>query len=326
MQYLISSGVNRSVDREHGPSRFSFWRDVISEEYVKLECEPVSRGSREYFSGTVRSGVPLGQVRCSEVIADPQVALRTKKQIAEANEDDFLISFQLKSNCVVRQSGRQTLLTPGSFALYDSTAPYSLSFEEEFHQLVLQMPRDVLMRHLLEPEKHTATAISATCGIGLILQTFVFSLMKELSASQDSPNELLAENLVNLIALSLSSSVTHSKLAELTSVREALVRRIYQFIDANLFDPGLTNLKVAESQGVSIRYLHKVFENETETVHEHILNRRLSAAQSLLKEREPTRNTIEQIALHVGFSSASHFSRAFKSRFGCCPSEWADSR
>jgi len=51
-----------------------------------------------------------------------------------------------------------------------------------------------------------------------------------------------------------------------------------------------------------------------------ILNKRLAAAHKLLSANAEARPTIESIAYHVGFSGASHFSRAFKAHYGVCPS------
>ncbi|MEO0997936.1 MAG: helix-turn-helix domain-containing protein [Pseudomonadota bacterium] len=317
---MIASGSNRGVERYRGAERFDYWRDVISDQYVMLDCDGIDRDNVEHFNGTVRRGRALGPVEFSEVIADPQIAIRSKRQIAGSTEDDFLISFQLARSGIVRQSGRSAVLTPGSFALYDSTAPYSLEFESPFHQLVLQMPRDVLTRHMLEPERYTATAITATSGLGFVVQNFIFSLLRELDDRNSPPGEVLAENLVNLIALSVSSTVMTSGLAESDCTREALKRRIMQFIDSNLHDPRLNNTSIARSQGISLRYLHKLFQGEPETIREHVLHRRLALARELLQGPGGDRLSVESVAYRVGFASAAHFSRAFKARFGLCPS------
>ena len=321
MNFIIDNGYQRDVEQFSGSARFDFWRDVVSKQYVKLDCDGMNAENIQGFTGSLRGGLGLGPVQFSEVISDPQIAIRSRRQIAEANEDDFLISFQIEKECVVSQNGRDAHLKPGSFALYDSATAYSLTFEQPFHQFVLQMPREVLTRHLLDPEKYTATAITAQSGIGNVVQNFIFSLVKELCSDDDQPNDLVAENLVNLIALSLTSTVMTNELVESDSVKEALLRRVRQFIDSNLFDPKLTNAKIAESQGISVRYLHKLFQNEQESIHELILGKRLQAAYKLLQESGGTKLSIESVALHVGFSSAPHFSRTFKAHFGVCPSE-----
>jgi len=318
--FIIQKGYHKNADARAGASNFDYWRDVVCGEFVQLGCEPQPNQDLNDFGAKLRGGVGFTDVAFSEVISKPHIVNRTSEQISKAGEDDFLISFQLENKCTVRQYGREALLTPGSFALYDSTAPYSLSFEEDFHQFVVQMPRDVLARHLIEPEKYAAISVDASNGLGSVLKDFIFSLANELSSSEVKPSDVLSENLVSLIALSFSSSVVQSGLTESDCVKEALVRRIRQFVESNLFDPTLNNNKVAESQGISLRYLHKLFQDKEESIHEMILNKRLAAAHKLLSANAEARPTIESIAYHVGFSGASHFSRAFKAHYGVCPS------
>jgi len=320
LSYIIQSGYHKSADAGHGESNFDYWREVICKEFVQLQCEPHPGQDIKNFKSDLRGGVGLKDVSFSEVVSAPQIVKRTMHQVSRAEADDFLISFQVENTGTVRQFGREALLTTGSFALYDSTAPYSLSFQEAFHQFVIKMPREVLARHLIEPEKYAAMTIDANAGLGLVLKDFIFSLAKELSSSDVQSSEVLSENLVSLIALSFSSTVVQKGLAESECVKEALIRRIIQFIESNLFDPSLNNTKVAESQGISIRYLHKLFQDREESVHEMIIDKRLAAAHHLLVDSKSNKLTIESVAYHVGFSSAPHFSRVFKAHYGVCPS------
>ena len=323
LSFIIKNGYQNDVGQHRGISRFDYWREMICHEYVQLACDPPPDKNITGFDGSIRTGIELGDVKFSEVIANPQIVKRTQEQISKAGENDFLISFQMEKHCIVRQYGREALLTPGSFVLYDSTAPYSLSFDEAFHQFVIKIPREVLARHLIEPEKYSAISMNANSGLGLVLKDFIFSLAGELGSSESEPSELLSENLVNLIALSFSSTVFQNNLAGSDCVKEALMRRIRAFIANNLLDTRLNNSRIAESQGISVRYLHKLFENQEESIHEMILNRRLAIAHDLLLGSGKTKPTIESVAYHVGFSGAPHFSRAFKARYGVCPSNIA---
>lgn len=294
-----------------------YWREIICDEFVKLDCE---MQQPDEFIGELRGGIGIANLRFSEVLSNPQIVERSKRQIAKSTEAEFLISFQLEKEGIVRQGGREALLTPGSFALYDSTEPYSLSFQERFHQFVVQMPKEVLSRHLMNPEQYTAISISGESGLGAILSNFIFSLVRELNNFQQAPDEL-SENLVNMIAMALSSSVMLEQSTDNSIVRDALKRRILQYIENNLCDPELSNKHVAESQNISTRYLHKLFQGQTETIHSLILNKRLDKSMQILKDPGYLGHSIERIAYSVGFSSPAHFSRAFKKYFGVNPSD-----
>ena len=203
---LLAGGYRKGTSDLEERDRTDYWRDIICDEYVKLDCRKLA----DDFQGEVRGGGSLGELQFSEVLADAQYVERSRRQIAKCSEADFLISFQLARRGLVRQNGREALLTPGSFALYDSTQPYSLTFNERFHQLVIQMPKEVLSRHLMNPEQYTAVPISGQSGLGAVLTDFIFSLARELHHVQAAPNEL-SENLTNMIAIAFSSSVMLSQ-------------------------------------------------------------------------------------------------------------------
>jgi len=67
-----------------------------------------------------------------------------------------------------------------------------------------------------------------------------------------------------------------------------LLHRIYAFVEQQLTDPGLSPRSIAAAHHVSLRYLYKLF----------------------------------AIGGHWGFSSAAHFSRAFRDEYGVPPAEF----
>ncbi len=317
MTFLIADGYKKQTSIQAEKNRFDYWREVVCEEFVQLDCEQVSPGD---FLGEIRGGVGVSSLRFSEVISDPQYVQRSRQQIAKSTEEDFLISFQLDSHGLVKQNGREAILEPGSFALYDSTQPYSLTFKERFHQFVVQMPKDVLSRHLMDPEQYTAIPISGKTGLGSVLTNFIFSLVSELRNVQQAPDQL-SENLVNMIAMAFSSSVMLEQVGDQSFVQESLRQRIRQYIDNNLCNPELSNNHIAASQGISIRYLHKLFQNEEETLHNLVLHKRLKRSYQLLGDPQYAGHSIERIAYKTGFASPSHFSRSFKKYFNISPSD-----
>jgi AraC-like DNA-binding protein len=77
---------------------------------------------------------------------------------------------------------------------------------------------------------------------------------------------------------------------------------------------------VADGCGISIRYLHQIFEGEGVTVGAYIRNQRLLMCDAML--RDPNcRKSISEIAYQWGFGDQAQFSRNYRSRFGCTPSD-----
>ncbi|MEU2281631.1 helix-turn-helix domain-containing protein [Streptomyces sp. NPDC013178] len=103
-----------------------------------------------------------------------------------------------------------------------------------------------------------------------------------------------------------------------------MLLRIRAYIGRHLADPDLTPQTIARAHHISVRYLHKLFEGEGTTVGRWIRSRRLEASLRDLGHREATGLTIAAVARRWGFTSAAHFSRAFRAEYGISPREWRD--
>ena len=93
-----------------------------------------------------------------------------------------------------------------------------------------------------------------------------------------------------------------------------------QFIDAHYGDPMLDNTMLSEQLGFSVSYLTRLFKQAYgQTILNYITSQRLKAAESLLKE---TDLTIEEIAVTVGYNSASTFTRSFQKKYSASPNQY----
>jgi AraC-like DNA-binding protein len=318
MSFLINDGYKKMTLDVASYERIDYWREQICHEFVQLDCEPLNK---DRFHGEIRGGLNFGLLSVSEVQGEAQIVTRTKQQIAHSSEAYFLMSFQLFQQGVVKQNGREAILQPGSFTLYDSSEPYSLTFEKEFHQLIIQMPKHVLSRYLISPEKYTAVALSGNGGIGAVLSHFIFSLVKEYK-ELDAIHPELIENFLNMIAMAYSCSVMHNKLKKKALSKDALVERVLSYIENNYANHQLSNQHIADAHGISLRYLYKLFQKQEHTIHQIIQKRRLMMSRQLLQEDSKFDFSLDNLSYAVGFTSSSHFSRAFKDYFGECPRDF----
>lgn len=77
-------------------------------------------------------------------------------------------------------------------------------------------------------------------------------------------------------------------------------------------------IEVAEQAGVNPIYLTHLFRRFVGfTLHQYVIQLRLAAAL----ERLPTSEDLTTLAFELGFSSHSHFTATFRSRYGCAPSK-----
>jgi AraC-like DNA-binding protein len=73
------------------------------------------------------------------------------------------------------------------------------------------------------------------------------------------------------------------------------------------------------------RHLNRAFAAEQTTVAKYIVARRLDRAKADLGASALAGHRIADIAFRWGFSSQAHFSRLFRARFGCSPTEMRSS-
>ncbi|MDL2301803.1 AraC family transcriptional regulator [Lachnospiraceae bacterium OttesenSCG-928-D06] len=78
--------------------------------------------------------------------------------------------------------------------------------------------------------------------------------------------------------------------------------------------------QIAENMYLSPFYISKIFKSETgDTPIRHLINIRLERAKQILEEGQG--NSIQEVALSVGYDDAYHFSKLFKKRYGMSPSQ-----
>ena len=97
--------------------------------------------------------------------------------------------------------------------------------------------------------------------------------------------------------------------------------RILTFIRKNVSVAGLTVDDVAKGCNVSRRYVHYLMKSHDQTFSEFLWNCRLEQAHDWLTSAEFANFNIVDIAYMAGFRSASHFSQAYRSRYGQPPKE-----
>ncbi|MGW2440774.1 helix-turn-helix domain-containing protein [Streptomyces sp. MT206] len=104
----------------------------------------------------------------------------------------------------------------------------------------------------------------------------------------------------------------------------ALTQAAKDLANRRLADPELSPAMLARELNVSVRTLHRAFAAVGEQVTTYIRHRRLHEARLALVAPSG-RLTISELAAHWQFADGSHFTRAFKKRYGQTPTEYARS-
>lgn len=101
----------------------------------------------------------------------------------------------------------------------------------------------------------------------------------------------------------------------------ARLRDVFEFIESNYHRP-IKLKEVAQAVGYSSSYLTNLVRRMTgKTVNDWIIERRLSEAKLLLIKTE---DSVEQIALKVGYRNINHFYSQFRDRYQKTPRDWRE--
>jgi len=313
-----------STDAVSRDQRLAYWTDMICNVYVQLECDAVQQSGTGNFEGSIRQHT-LPSLDMSVVTSGPQKVMRTPGHIAHSSDDYFLVSIQARGQGVVRQDGRDAVLSAGDFALYDSTRPYELLFEESFEQIVLKLPGDRQRGELRDTEALTATTVSGREGAGHLLLGMIRTLREDIDTLQPASALAVAHGVQSILVAGLQTlpAARAPALSNLTAYHLARVKRL---IDEQLADPMLSVGTLAAQLGVSVSHIHRVFKSEPLTPSQYIWERRLEACSRDLLEPRLAGRPVAEIAYGRGFNDAAHFSRAFRERFGCSPRAWRQQR
>src|SRR5699024_8192577 len=152
-------------------------------------------------------------------------------------------------------------------------------------------------------------------GVGTVLtQLIEASLGDGLTgpASQQS-SEFLGHAAIDLLA-----GLVYSKAAP-CAPDEALRIVAFDFIRENLSDSQLSSDYIAGAHGISVRTLHRLFEDEERGVAELIRNWRLEAVYKDLQDPRFRDLTILSIGVRHGIGSQAQLTRLFRAKYGITP-------
>lgn len=263
----------------------------------------------------------IGPLSLRRTTSMPAFMEAREKDVTQISEQRFFLMMPLQGNVSFAHCGRQAVLEPGDFVLFDGTAPGRIEFTQpnvSFH-LVLS-PNDLKSR-LPTPENLCGLKTSHDKQFGSVVGSMLQDVWRQVE--QGFPQEhglTIAKNLLDVIATAYA--LQHgTKFAESGSMsaRRAHIKR---FIEARLRDPGLSAASVADYFGVSTRYVGMIFENEYEPISAYILRRRLEECAHQLTNVVWDAYSVTDIAREWCFGNRAHFSRVFKKRFGVSPREY----
>ena len=220
-------------------------------------------------------------------------------------------------------------LSAGFYAQVDGNLRASRNPGERHRFITVELSREFLARHLTSADTslHTQLAefVSGTMRSHVSAPIRLSNDQQQIIAGMRKPPVHEAARRLWYHGKALEIAATFIYVApssdELFCQRQKRhnterVQRVIALLKERLAD-NLSLEEIGRHVGCSHFHLSRIFSQETgKSIFQYLRQLRLERAAELLRER---RLTVTQVALDVGYSSASHFSTAFHEAFGCCP-------
>jgi AraC-like DNA-binding protein len=236
--------------------------------------------------------------------------------------DPFCVVYlQLEGNAVVAQAGREAALEPSDLVVRCSRQPSEMLFNSFSKQLLFKVPYGVERPRLGQAELSYGVKIDGKSGAGAPISQFFQALWTNIDLLSGATYPMFETNISNMTELVLALTADRFEHCG-PSVRHIHLRRIIEHIETNLADPALNPTGIARQHGLSLRYLHKIFDVTGQTVSEYIRRRRLKRCCEDLIDPMSQHLHIGQLSMRWGFTDAAHFSHLFRDRYGQSPREF----
>jgi AraC-like DNA-binding protein len=265
-------------------------------------------------------GAAVDEVHVTDLRATPHTVERTPVLLARGGPSYFKVSLMLSGTGLLVQDGREAVLEPGSLAVYDTSRPYSLVFDEDFRTMVVMFPHHLITLPPSLVGELTAVRISGAEGLGAVVGPYLTQLAVNLDQLTGSVGARLAHSALDLVTTVFTRELGLDETGR--DPHRTLMQSIRAFIDRNLASTELSPSSIAAAHFVSTRHLHALFQEEGTTVSTWIRERRLEQCRRDLLDSLYADQAVAAIAARWGFVDAAHFSRAFKAGYGMSPSEY----
>jgi AraC family transcriptional activator of tynA and feaB len=287
---------------------------TLDTDSFSIEVDPIERTSYQGVAETAS----FGALTLARVDTSAAVVRRNPDTETEPDFRRFSFIFVIKGSLNIGHHLGMSKLKAGEFILLDNSHPRTMFVYDQVSLLLVNLPRQMLLRYVPVPEELEALVLSdrqSDRREPLFAPLLLLWDHLRKGALRDFAPDISDEFLLSIAR----SYAAYCK--QQGSVRGRRITEACQYIEAQLGNPELTVESIARGLGVCTRYIRFLFK-DTEKPSQYILRRRLEESANQLTNVLNQNLSIATIAYRCGFNSAAHFSRAFHGHYGTTPRDY----
>lgn len=316
MQTLFSS------DGISAPEARKLWAEMSRREFYDGELA-IAPGN---LNGVMFEKALQHPISLTHLVSRTAMSYRRTMQHIGDNRVGFRVIWFVKQGSLkITRAQGTCIIKAGEAGILDSNVPFFAALQcdadptHESCQAIV--PPDLFVTHLKQAER-LIDAFSLSTPEGQVVLRLLDVLIDEGEHLGAQTAKLLVQTTLEAVAESIRAS--HVELPQRMGLVDRRLRDIENYILMNLTDPDLSYDRVAECCGISPRYLCYLLKARNTSFSDLVWKNRLPKAREGLVAPGTINYPINQVAYMCGFKSAAHFSRMFRSAYGCSPREYRE--
>lgn len=232
----------------------------------------------------------------------------------------LILPLEGAGSTVLRAGEDLEIVASGQLVVVPPSLGWQMQFQRDLRALVLCVPADAFRGRKVPALALAKPRVLAAQGLAQVIAGTVEATAGALEGLSDSEWEAVAQSLAELL-LALATELAAS-MTDTSAGKAALLQRVCATIERQLQSEDISIAEIAQAEGISERYVQKLFEGTGENFSHYVRERRLQRAWHDLSSPAEAAAPISEIAYRYGFSDSAHFSRLFRERFGMPPREF----
>jgi AraC-like DNA-binding protein len=295
--------------------RRDYWQHVVADVLGRLELRGADvLDERDRLVVGEAGAVRVGTLH----VSGPGGADRTSRHLSTSDPELCKVDMVADGHGVVVQDGREARLRRGDMTLVDLTRPAYWRMSAA-RIVAVAFPRSLLPLHADEVGRLTAVEIPGDQGAGVLVSSLIGDLAAHVDDVTPADAARLGTAVLDLLSVALTARLGPDRAAPADTRQRVLLHRIHAFVEERLGDPRLCPAAIAAAHHISLRYLHKLFAQEQQTVAGWIRHRRLERCRRDLRDPTLRDRPVSAIAARWGIPNAARFSRLFRAAYDMTP-------
>ncbi|GAB7526436.1 AraC family transcriptional regulator [Paraburkholderia sp. 2C] len=301
----------RHLSYRRGPAGEHEWRQGLRAFGIDSRTDPL----RSVDSGLTAWNA--GQIAVLSADFRHQTITPVSPDESPWTHDHLFLKVVKNGSGMIEQHGQTRVIREGDVVLLDPKEPYREIVTERASGFGLRFPRSALRERGFRCTLRGIYLPDVSSPDVQAVRAFIEYLGQQSGTSSAEVRRRLGDQLLDLLDIVVDDR---------TAVRTgrgpaAIVFKAKQFIARNVGNADLSLSQIAAHACVSEKHLSRLFAAQGMSLMRYVQSVRMERGARLLAATPWRRNLVMEVAFECGFKTASHFSRAFKERFGVSPRE-----